>query len=717
MDPEKDNTSIDPPPTPQTSQSSGDQTFQTTSAPQTSTETQTGAPDLRSPIQSPNGRGRPRASTTGAATSAREGAREGWAQDFASPRRSNTETMRSPRRRGTAATDASEVPTITVDRTQSSLRRRNTSRQSGSVLQPMASNASRASRASRRSNFTLAGPEDNMQLRTAHAPFVHPGYADLNPEYEQPANTKPVWSLAKPLPRVIRPGMVPTMSEVQQIRNQLPGENAANEGMNVDPDDLEKGKIQKTLDPSKLSAQLKDARAQREHNFLQNHTGTTRTRGSRPSRLQSTSQTGSRFSSRRLRRRSTWAPDDLPVGPMDEDVEQDDGTQTVDEGDASQARPPRPSAVGTRPGLTPIRERSREPSYTPDDPYNEQLFDDGGSLTTLGDDDMPGEGETEPIVENIIEEEVHNHHTSWSVIRTQYREFLGEILGVIVQLSLGFCSDLSVTCANAGNPNTTEWAWGFATMAAIYVAGGISGAHFNPAVTIVLYIYRGFPKSKMPSYFIAQFLGAFIAAYIAYGLYLASIHHYLETNDASGIINSFVTNQRYTFIDAATAFFNEFYGTLILVVVILALGDDSNAPPGAGMNAFIVGLTVTLTSIAFAYQTGAALNPSRDFGPRLALLSLGYGKELFTNAYWFYGPWCGAISGACVGAAVYDIMVFTGGESPINYPWTRTKRAAHKSKRKWLWKFHLTKKEPSEDVPIETISPQMQMQPPPEYQY
>lgn len=79
-------------------------------------------------------------------------------------------------------------------------------------------------------------------------------------------------------------------------------------------------------------------------------------------------------------------------------------------------------------------------------------------------------------------------------------------------------------------------------------------------------------------------------------------------------------------------------------------------------------------------QTGAALNPSRDFGPRLALFALGYGNELFTNAYWVYGPWGATIAGALFGAGIYDIMIFVGGESPINYPRCRMKRAAH------LWK-------------------------------
>lgn len=274
---------------------------------------------------------------------------------------------------------------------------------------------------------------------------------------------------------------------------------------------------------------------------------------------------------------------------------------------------------------------------------------------------------------------------------------------MVIQLSVGFSSDLAVTCADAGNPNTTAWAWGFATMSAIYVSGGISGAHLNPAITIMLYVFRGFPKKKMPEYFIAQFLGAFIAAFIAYGLYYASIVDYLATNDAAGIINSFVTNKRNTYIDTATGFFNEFFGTAVLTVIILALGDDSNAPPGAGMNAFIVGLVITMTSIAFAFQTGSALNPSRDFGPRLALLALGYGGDLFTNPYWFYGPFAGAILGSCVGATLYDVAIFTGGESPVNYPWTRTRRAAHKVHKRWKARFGRTTKEEQvgdRDVPM-----------------
>lgn len=196
----------------------------------------------------------------------------------------------------------------------------------------------------------------------------------------------------------------------------------------------------------------------------------------------------------------------------------------------------------------------------------------------------------------------------------------------------------------------------------------------------MLWIYRGFPLRKVPFYVFAQILGGFIAALISFGIYKDVIINYGGVDLAAGGTSAdIVTYPRYAWISIPTAFFNEFVGTAFLAVAVMALGDDSNAPPGAGMNAFILGLIVVVISMAFGHNTGAACNPSRDFGPRLALLALGYGNSLFTDPYWFYGPWVACITGAIFGAALYDIAIFTGGESPINYPSYKMKRAA----RKW----------------------------------
>ncbi|KAL4892815.1 aquaporin-like protein [Aspergillus ambiguus] len=537
------------------------------------------------------------------------------------------------------------------DRSRVNARRRSwaVSRRSGSRVPSMTRRSSLAERLG--GKFTVAGPDETPQMLLAHEPFVQPGYADLNPSYEQASNAKPVWSLAKPLPRVLRSGMVPTKEELLQSRRRA--QNSQRLGIDIDPNDLERGQVSQTFNPRKIIAQVEDARLQRENNLVRKILSS-----------DTVSETGS------IQRASTWsAPrDHLP---------------RVEEGDA----------------LT----ESVDP---PEDTHSE-LSEPGEADRLLGEQgseslDLPPIDEKNcpedlhPLVQDLVEQEVHNNHTTWSVIRTQHREALAESLAVFVQLTVGFCADLAVTLANAGNPNTTAWAWGLATMMAIYISGGVSGAHLNPAITAMLWFYRGFPKRKLPGYFLAQFGGAFFAALVAYGVYYHSIQYHLATSLADGnIIDSFVTSQRAPWVTPVTAFVNEFVGTVILTITILALGDDQNAPPGAGMNSLIVGLVITCLGLTFAYQTGGALNPSRDFGPRLALLALGYGTGLFENMYWLYGPWAAAISGAFIGAFMYDFMIFTGGESPVNYPVERTKRAMKKSRKKWERRLHLAREKRS----------------------
>ncbi|KAJ5232508.1 MIP transporter [Penicillium chermesinum] len=516
--------------------------------------------------------------------------------------------------------------------------------------------------------FGLGGPDETTQLHLAHQPFVQPGYADLNPAYEQPNNAKPVWSLAKPLPRVVRPGMVPTKEELLQnrINAQLPAENSQRVGLEVDPNDLEQGRIEPTVDPRKIAAQVKDARLQRENNFMNRVLTGDTTSQRQGSRL-------SRSSSTRLGRPSYFEeqPDQLP--PLSEGPSQaTDGTETG-----------RPPEYTTEEPLEPVPEEPHGIADEADDKVEWPALDSSAYPEDL-----------HPLINELVEDEVHNNHTTWSVIRTKHREALAEALAVFVQLTIGFCADLSVTVANAGNPNTTAWAWGFATMIGIYISGGISGAHLNPAVTILLWFYRGFPKAKMPEYFAAQFIAAFCAGLAAYGLYYHSIEVYQSNHADIAVVNSFVTSQREAWIGPATAFFNEFLGTTLLSVTILALGDDQNAPPGAGMNSLVIGLVITCLTLAFAYQTGAALNPSRDFGPRLALLALGYDDSLFLNPYWFYGPWAGTVCGAFIGGFLYDFFIFTGGESPVNYPWEQTQRSLKKSRMKWKRRLHIGKQQP-----------------------
>lgn len=503
--------------------------------------------------------------------------------------------------------------------------------------------------------FTLAGPGNPLDTIVANQPYVDPGYLDLNPAYEQAPNSRPVWGLAKPLPHVVRPGMIPTRSE---IREQAPGQ-MQHEQQAASEFDLEAGRVESTMNPHKISSALQAAQQDREFRLFRTYTG------------QSSAGGGAR-------RKAS-----VSSGPAMEPFSENTGKPDRNDPEQTSQRARRQSVTVTElPSVAELK--------TPDENDNSNGREYFPDLDENMDDWVEDTEQLHPFDPEL--DEIHNLHTHWSVIRLKFREPLAELLAVVCQLTLGFCADLAVTCSlgKAGNGISADWAWGLATMVGIYIAGGISGAHLNPAMSIMLWIYRGFPLRKMPVYTIAQVLGAFIAGLISFGLYRNSIAEFAGTTDWSntGTTSAFITYPRNTWIDPATAFFSEFTGTTILAIAVLALGDDSNAPPGAGMNALIIGLVNVVLSMALAYNTGLAMNPARDIGPRLALLALGYGTEsTFKGSYWFWGPWCGPILGALFGAFLYDSAIFVGGESPVNYPRRRIKRALNKKKTKWNRRF------------------------------
>lgn len=239
---------------------------------------------------------------------------------------------------------------------------------------------------------------------------------------------------------------------------------------------------------------------------------------------------------------------------------------------------------------------------------------------------------------------------------------------VVMIIGLGASIVRTTSPNDYGNALAAYIAWGLAVMIGIYIAGGISGAHLNPALSITLWVYRGFPFSLCAKYITAQLLGAIAASGVIYFLYEDAIKDYAKS-DVIKAGPAFYTQPR-DGLSVPAAFFTEFFATAIAAASVLALGDDTNAPPGAGMSALIIGLLITALCTAFSYNTGTCLNPARDLAPRIIVYAAGFGSEVFTqfNYWWIWGPWCGTISGALSGAFFYDALIFTGGESPLNYP-------------------------------------------------
>ena len=84
-------------------------------------------------------------------------------------------------------------------------------------------------------------------------------------------------------------------------------------------------------------------------------------------------------------------------------------------------------------------------------------------------------------------------------------------------------------------------------------------------------------------------------------------------------------------ISSSTLFFTQFLTQAMFMCCVLAMGDDNNAPPGAGMNAFIIGLLIFVISTAFPFNSSTCLSPARDFGPRLVVLIVYREGKIFTE--------------------------------------------------------------------------------------
>ncbi len=217
--------------------------------------------------------------------------------------------------------------------------------------------------------------------------------------------------------------------------------------------------------------------------------------------------------------------------------------------------------------------------------------------------------------------------------------------------------------------NTIVWGWGLTVMVAVYVAGGVSGAHINPAVTIALAVKRGFPWSKVFPYIVVQIAGAFVGAlgvFLAYrdGLAAAGMPNVWATGPGSvfgqtywGAAGSYAAGAvgNYSLL---TAFITEILGTAFLLLGIVGWIDSGGEKAGY-LGGFIVGLVVVTVGLVLGGPSGYAINPARDFGPRLFGLLVGT-QGLFDSLYWLVAPIIGPIIGGPLGIILYDIFITPG---------------------------------------------------------
>ncbi|WP_345713243.1 MIP/aquaporin family protein [Kineococcus glutinatus] len=236
-------------------------------------------------------------------------------------------------------------------------------------------------------------------------------------------------------------------------------------------------------------------------------------------------------------------------------------------------------------------------------------------------------------------------------------ELLAEFAGTAILILFGVGVVAQVVAGGNGGDDAIHWAWGLGVTLGVYVAGRASGAHLNPAVTIALAVFKGFAWSKVPAYCVAQFLGALVAALVVRVTYndLIIAADPGTTYDTQGIFSTLPNPG----IGLGDAFLDQVVGTAILVFVIFAVTEARATPPGVNLAPLIIGLLVVGIGMAWGVNAGYAINPARDFGPRVASWLTGYSTAMREpgGAFYFWIPIVAPVVGGLVGGFLYKVLV------------------------------------------------------------
>jgi len=242
-------------------------------------------------------------------------------------------------------------------------------------------------------------------------------------------------------------------------------------------------------------------------------------------------------------------------------------------------------------------------------------------------------------------------------------ELIAEFLGTFVLILFGTGVVAMVVLFPAPNPGAivhggftnVTLGWGLGVTMGIYVAGKISGAHLNPAVTLALAVFRDFPWRKVLPYSAAQTAGAFAGAALVFWNYLPAFHQAdPQLESTAGVFTTFPAFSQLP----QAGFLDQLVGTGLLVLLIFAIVDEFNCPPGANLAPAMIGLIVVAIGMSFGGMHGYAINPARDFGPRLFTVFAGFrnnGLTDGTRVWWI--PVVAPLLGGLAGAAIYDFGI------------------------------------------------------------
>jgi glycerol uptake facilitator protein len=208
----------------------------------------------------------------------------------------------------------------------------------------------------------------------------------------------------------------------------------------------------------------------------------------------------------------------------------------------------------------------------------------------------------------------------------------------------------------------------------VWVAGGVSGAHLNPAVTLAFAVRRKFTWAKVLPYWGAQVFGAFVGAALVFLVYHNAIDAFnlaAKTPKSGG--NALATYSIFATFPAkyfggavAGPLIDQIVGTAFLLIFVVALIDVRNSAVQSNLTPLAIGFAVAAIGMSYGANAGYAINPARDFGPRLFAYFAGWGKVALPGSYsapgftfsdYFWIPIIGPLIGGVVGVIIYDLFI------------------------------------------------------------
>lgn len=246
------------------------------------------------------------------------------------------------------------------------------------------------------------------------------------------------------------------------------------------------------------------------------------------------------------------------------------------------------------------------------------------------------------------------------------REFLAELMSTFVMMVFGLGSVAHMVLGGKfGSFLGVNLGFGFGVAIGVHVAGNISGAHMNAAVTFTNCALGNLSWKKFPVYVLGQFVGSFLAAASIYGVFYAAIMDYsggqLTVAGPVATANIFATYLP-EYMPLWMGFLDEVFITGMLQLCLFAITDKRNNPALPGTQAVVIGILVVIIGVSLGMNTGYAINPSRDLPPRFFTFVAGWGTEVFRVKNWWWVPVVAPLLGAYLGGIIY--VVFVGSTIP-----------------------------------------------------